>query len=133
MCSATDKVHETENGDTFDGYTCREKLCVGSWVVSAWDDPHTQVCNDNQYFVYATSLTKSDWVNFYGEKLAMNCIIGLGKEQASSASKSFLGYAKYNGDLENLIYSLEMAPVTAQMQAELTHRKLKAAVRGTTT
>lgn len=52
-CSSTETVHVTEDGDEFEGLACRQKLCVGSWIVSLWDDQHTQVCNDNQYFVYA--------------------------------------------------------------------------------
>ena len=73
-----------------------------------------QVCNENQYFVYATSLVSTDWINFYRDKRAMNCIVGLGKEQASAMSKGFLGYAKQNGNLEKMVYSLEMAPVAGK-------------------
>lgn len=55
----------------------------------------------------------------------MNCIIGLGKESSSAKSKSFISYAKSKGYLDEMIYSIEMAPVTASAASKFSHRMLK--------
>ena len=40
----------------------------------------------------------------------MNSICGLGKEPATKYSKSFVSYAYYNGYIDKLVYSFELAP-----------------------
>ena len=46
-CSSESTEHITEDGASYEGLICRQKMCLGSWVLSAWDDKHTQVCNPN--------------------------------------------------------------------------------------
>lgn len=48
-------------------------------------------------------------MTWYAEEGYFNCIVGLGKEtEVSRYSKGFLAYAKYNKNLEKMIYSFEM-------------------------
>ena len=59
--------------------------------------------------MYATSRPEQDWMTWYAEDGYFNCIVGLGKEtEVSRYSKGFLAYAKYNKNLEKMIYSFEM-------------------------
>ena len=55
----------------------------------------------------------------------INSICGFGKEAASEDSKSFLSYAKHNGFIDSLVYSLEIAPTLSTTLSSNTIRMIK--------
>jgi len=55
----------------------------------------------------------------------INTICGLGKEPATSKSTSLISYAKYRGWLDQMIYSLEIAPNFMHQSAANSHKMFK--------
>ena len=65
-------------------------------------------------------------MTFYANEGYFNCIVGLGKEtKVDRYSKGFLAYAKYNKNLENMIYSFEMVKATTDLVAKNRHNNVK--------
>ena len=113
-CSTDKEMVILEDGFLFRGWPCRSKICIGSRVEGLMQDVHTSVCNENQYVYYSNNINGRDWVSFYNNKSMINSICGFGKEAASEDSISFLSYAKHNGVIDSLVYSLEIGPILSQ-------------------
>ena len=127
LACSTDKERTIlEDGYTFKGYSCRAEICIGSLIDGLELDEHTSVCNENQYVFYAKGRDGLDWVSFFGRNGLINSICGLGKEIASSKSLSFLSLAKANGEIDQLVYSLEIAPTLSQTVSSNAVRAIKA-------
>ena len=65
-------------------------------------------------------------MTFYANEGYFNCIVGLGKDtKVDRYSKGFLAYAKYNKNLESMIYSFEMVKATTDIVAKNRHNNVK--------
>ena len=74
----------------------------------------------------------TDWTYYYNKYGATNSICGLGKEQASIKSYSFVSLAYQNFDIPDLIYSFEIYPHLQQFSSANTFRTLKQLAEGET-
>ena len=108
VCPDRTSREYNEDGNYFNGYECRERLCIGSWLNQ--EDTHTTVCNSQQSFIYATSRVWMDWTYYYTYWGDINAICGLGKEVSSIKSVSFNSFAAANFDLSNNVYSFVLDP-----------------------
>ena len=102
-------------------------MCIGSYIIDLMDDPHTQVCNENQPYFYSQNRDSEQWSYFYLRSDVVNSICGFGKEEVSARSKSFISLAYNRGDLKKLIYSFEIQPILASYSANNSHKLLKEA------
>ena len=65
VCDDTKEKYYFEDGSYFRGYPCRQRLCIGSPVDYLQDDPHVQVCNENNAFIYSTERRWADWTTYF--------------------------------------------------------------------
>lgn len=82
-----------------------DTLCLGSGGNS------TRLCLDDQYIGMVKSIQAKDWQQvFYSEAYATNGVFGLGTEDISTNSTSFLARAVALGEISDYQYSFNMAP-----------------------
>ena len=109
-CSSVTNEFTQGDGVTITGYSCRDRVCIGSMATGLEEDVHTTVCNVGQAFSDTTKIPRTSWTWIYNKYGKTNSICGLGKEAASVRSTSFTSFAAYHGDISKNMYSFEIYP-----------------------